>query len=131
MTTWEALEFTLLPWSSTDGKCPRVIPALIAPQRVMDLRSLWPERLSLPVSTLELYLQLGPHPQDPWAQGGCRAPAPPGFQHAGPLPEPWEATSSKWAQPWSKTPGTLNPRELAQRETPAAAQRGAGAHSPP
>lgn len=77
MTTWEALEFTLLPWSSTDGKCPRVIPALIASQRVMDLCSLWPERLSLPTTMLELYLQLGPHPQDTWAQGGCKGASPP------------------------------------------------------
>ena len=72
MTTWEALEFTLLPWSSTDGKCPRVIPAMIASQRVMELCPLSPERLSLPVSTPERYLQLGPHPQDTRAHGGCK-----------------------------------------------------------
>ena len=48
-----------------------------------------------------------------WLQG--RQPSP-GFQHAGPLPEPQEVTSSRWAQPWSKTPGTLNLGELDQRE---------------
>ena len=63
-----------------------------------------------------------------WLQGHQPSP---GFQHAGPLPEPQEVTSSRWAQPWSKTPGTLNLGELDQRETPASARRGAGAHSPP
>lgn len=76
---WEVLAFTLLPRSSTDGlpKCPRVVPALVASQRVMDLCSLWPERLSLLVSTLGLYLQLKPHPQATWVHGGCKGASPP------------------------------------------------------
>ena len=62
------------------GRAPQVspvIPALVASQGVMDLCSLWPERLSPLLSTLGLYLQLKPHPQATWVHGGCKGTSPP------------------------------------------------------
>ena len=123
------------PASEQHGRAPQVPPGGPCPRSISEgdgfvfslARKTFPAGVhawTLPAAEAAPSSHLGSR----WLQG--RQPSP-GFQRAGPLPESQEVTSSRWAQPWSKTPGTLNPGELDQRETPASARREAGAHSPP
>lgn len=82
------LELTLLPWSNTDGR-PKCLPLSISEGD----GSVFPlPRKTVPAGVpLELYLRPAPLLKPPGFTVAAGAPAP-GFQHAGPLPEPQEVT---------------------------------------